>query len=92
MVNNNRLIKFQSLLLQLAEEKYEEYEDHVRNITSESDKELAKYVENAVDRIWQTGGDMTDVEMEEVMDDCRRRVTESKSEYFKKAFPDLFME
>lgn len=75
----------------MAQNIYDESEDHYLQLKIQHDHEAAKIFTDAIEQLCTPdASSISDVDLQRSINDIRCRVKASNSSYFKSAFPQLF--
>ena len=83
------MAQFPSDVVQLAQQYYDETEDHYGQLKSAEDEDATEFLESNLQKLITDNG-LTDEAIEKFASEMLQRVKNSNSDYFQKAFPVIF--
>lgn len=86
-----KLARFPNEVVHLAQQIYDESEDHYSQLKSQDDESAAKVFVDAIEKLTKIGPNSSnDQEITELVSSIQKQVKESNNSYFKEQFPQLF--
>lgn len=86
-----KLAHFPDEVVQHAQNRYDESEDHYSQLKSQNDEKAANIFVNAIEKLTTINPEeVSDQDITQLVSDIQKQVKDSNSSYFKEHFPQLF--